>query len=336
MKKCNIDYYGICQRDIYKDNNKCILHCKKNLPNKKQTLNDIYQKDRISGVLSDFYNELIEYIIENLFKHTDLLENKLNKENLKSYLKSNKYDNEEYNNVLKNTIFIPNCIHFPTRDGRDYFDYLKLLNLFGQIQFNYCEFYLSSLDLKDVECFFQDCKFHTDWTLYNYGVLDNEDNVIYQTCEFYKLVSNYTPESQKELAIYNYSQFDYTCKFHSNIEFNRCHFKDILFNTNQYNFLKKNTIKQIIFENCIFDSKFKLNNFQIQIFKIIDTIFKDKFEFKENILDELLIDNSNFKKIVDLFGCNFKKFKNAMDDFDYGSAGDVGKYLIDKNSKYKW
>ncbi len=44
MKKCNIDCYEICQRDIYKDNNKCVLHCKKNLPNKKQTLNNIYQK----------------------------------------------------------------------------------------------------------------------------------------------------------------------------------------------------------------------------------------------------------------------------------------------------
>ena len=92
----------------------------------------------------------------------------------------------------------------------------------------------------------------------------------------------------------------------------------MLLNTNQYNFLEENIIKQIIFENCIFDSKFKLNNFQIQTFKIINTILKNKFEFKENILDELLIDNSNFEKIVDFFGSKFKKFKiykSIFDDF---------------------
>jgi len=307
MKKCNIDYYSKCQNNIY-SNIKCILHCKKN----------DYQKDRHSGLLSEFYDKFIDYTIEQIFEHTELLNDKFTKEEITIYFKSNKFKNEKYNNSLKETIFIPNYIHFPIRDGRDYFDYLKILNLFGKIQFNYCEFYLSNLDLKDVECFFQDCKFHTDWTLYDYRVLENEDNVIYQTCEFYKSVSNYTPDNQKELAIYNYSQFDYTCKFYSNIKFDRCHFKDTLFNTNQYNFLKENTIKQIIFKNCIFDSKFKLNNFQIKVFKILDSVFKNKFEFKENILDELLIDNSNFEKIVDLFGSKFKKFKiykSIFDDF---------------------
>jgi len=308
MQKCNIDCYRKCQRDIYKNSNKCVLHYKKN----------DYSKDWNSDLLSDFYDEFIEYIIENLFEHTNLLKYKIDKNTLEIYLKSNSFNNEEYNKVLKKTILIPSCIHFPTRDERDHFDYLKLLNLFGQIHFNYCEFYLSSLNLKDVECFFQDCKFHTEWTLYNYNLLDNQDNIIYQTCEFYKSVTNYIPDNQKELAVYKYSQFDYICKFHSNIEFSRCHFKNMLFNTNQYNFLEENIIGQIIFENCIFDSKFKLNNFQIQTFKIMDSIFKNKFEFKENILDELLIDNSNFEKIVDLFGSKFKKFKiykSIFDDF---------------------
>jgi len=307
MQKCNMDCYGKCQREIYSDE-QCLLHCKKN----------DYSKDWNSSLLSDFYNEFIEYIIESLFKYTKLLNERLDRRSLEAYLKSNQFDNEEYNKILKKTIFIPSCIHFPTRDGRDSFDYLKLLNLFGQIHFNYCEFYLSNLDLKNIECFFQDCKFHNRWTLYDYNVLENQDNVIYQTCKFYQTVSNYIPEEQKKLAIYNHSQFDYTCRFYKNIEFNRVSFKDMLFNTNQNNYLKKNIIQNIIFNNCIFDKKFKLNNFKIKIFKIIDTIFKDKFEFKENILDEFLIDNSNFEKIIDLFGCSFKKFKiykSIFDDF---------------------
>ena len=168
-------------------------------------------------------------------------------------LKEGKVTSKELiNEALKKSIYIPSCIHFPKRDGRDTFDYLKILNLFGQIHFNYCEFYLSSLDLKNVECFFQDCKFHERWTLYDYSVLANEDNVIYQTCEFEKTVSNYTPEQSDMLATYRYSQFDYTCQFHQNLEFNRCGFKDILFNTNQHNYLEQNTVKLLKFEHSTF------------------------------------------------------------------------------------
>jgi len=57
------------------------------------------------------------------------------------------------------------------------------------------------------------------------------------------------------------------------------------------------------------------------------TYRKDAFKILHKVYDE--IEKSISEK-------DFKKFKNAMDDFDYGSAGDVGKYLIDKNSKYKW
>ena len=296
---------------LSKESNFKYLFCKKTS----------YSSDRYSNVLQNFYNEFIEYIIANLFENKKSLANKLSKENLRNYFKNHTFNNSEYNKILKEITFVPINIHFPARDGRDHFDYLKILNLFGEIHFNYCEFYLSHLNLKNVKCFFQDCIFHAEWTLYNYKLLENVDNVIYQSCKFHKLVSNYIPENQNDqnkLAIFENAQFDYTCEFYSNINLNKCHFKNMLFNSNQNNYLNKNNLKQIIFEKCIFDSKFKLNNCNIQIFKIIDTIFKDKFEFKNNILNEFLIENSNFEKIVDLFGSKFKKFKiykSIFDDF---------------------
>lgn len=298
MNKCNINCYGECQREVYIDN-RCILHCTKN----------DYQKDRYSGLLSNFYNEFINYTIEQLFENGELLDDKYSKDDIIIYLKSDKFGNEKYNEALKNSIFIPSYIHFPTRDGRDTFDYLKILNLFGQIHFNNCEFYLSSLDLKNVECFFQDCKFHNRWTLYDYGVLENEDNVIYQTCEFYGIVSNFTPEKSTELAIYNHSQFDYTCQFKKNIEFERCNFKDMLFNTNQYNYLENNTIKLLKLEYSIFEKKFKLNNYNIKEFSCENNTFKGKFEFKENKFINFRVYNTNFENISDLYGCQFQKFK---------------------------
>ncbi len=305
-----------------------------------------YQKDRHSGLLSDFYNEFIDYTIERLFEHIDLLDEQFSEEEIRTYFKSNTFDNQNYNKVLKNTIFIPSCIHFPTRDGRDTFDYLKVLTLFGQIHFNYCEFYLSSLDLENISCFFQDCKFHDRWTLYNYNVLENEDDVIYQTCEFYKTVSNYIPEKKedrnesKKLAIYKYSQFDYTCTFKKSIEFDRAKFEDMLFKTNQYNYLEDNTIKVLKFEHCTFEKKFKLNNYNINEFICENSLFKSKFEFKENKLMTFKLYNSNFDGISDLYGCQFIKFRieksifNDFAGFEHCTFGTSNK-LIEELAMFK-
>jgi hypothetical protein len=296
MEKCSINCYRKCQGKVYIDN-KCILHCSKN----------DYSKDWNSGLLFDFYNEFINYIIKQLFEHRKLLDDKYSQNEIATYLKSNRFMNDEYNEVLKKSIFIPSCIHFPERDERDTFDYLKILNLFGKIHFTCCEFYISSLNLDNVECFFQDCKFHERWTLYDYGVLENEDNVIYQTCEFNKTVSNYTPDKSTELAIYRFSQFDYTCKFNKNLQFDRAIFKNRLFNTEQNNFLDENVIKILEFNKCIFEKEFKLNQYSIDEFIIEDSKFNDRFEFQSNSVNDVKIQNSKFEKISIFTNSNFSE-----------------------------
>jgi len=299
LRKSTLKDWNYQFNECHKNFSKCVLFCKKNN----------YHKDRNSCLLSDFYDEFINYTVQKIFKRTELLENILTEEDVKFYLKSNKFNNEGYNDILKKIILQLNSIHFPKRDARDCFDYLKILNLFDGIHFNYCKFYLSSLKLNNIKCFFQDCKFYDRWTLFNYDLLENVDNVIYQTCEFNKTVSNYTPEKLNELALYEYSQFDYTCTFKNSVEFNRVKFEELLFNTNQNNYIDKNKIELLKFENCIFEKKLKLNNYYIDEYICIDSLFKDKFEFKENIIINFLIDNSNFKKLIDLFGCKFKIFK---------------------------
>ena len=339
MKKCNTDCYGECQRNIYVSNNKllaklqkltwiekpialnllgwqyqynefckklnkCIVHCEKNIPNKNQTLNDIYQKDRNSSLLSDFYDNFIDYTVEKLFEHNEVLGNKLDKNNLKQYFQSNKFTNEEYNNFLKNTIFTPNCIHFPTRDSRDYFDYLKILNLFGKIHFNYCEFYLSDLNLKDTECFFQDCKFHYKWTLYDYKLLEDTD-CIYDNCKFYQTVSNYISEKSNQLAIYRYSQFNYACTFKENLNFDRSNFKNSLFKTEQDNYQDNKYIQILKFNKCIFEKEFKLNNYSINEFILDSSIFEDIVEFKNNSILNVNILSTTFKQVSNFINSEF-------------------------------
>jgi hypothetical protein len=301
---CNVEN---CNNNIFQDN-RCVLHCKKNT----------YQIDRHSGLLSNFYKKFKEYIINELYRYPQISPEGIDRDDLIDYLDSNTFDNQTINAILKNTIFIPTSIHFPERDSRDYYDYLKLLNLFGQIHFNYCEFYISYLKInQEIECFFQDCKFHTNWTLYDYELLENQDNVIYQTCEFFNDIYNYSSEDKK-ISIFNHSQFDYTCIFKKNINLYNSKFKSKIFNTNQGNYNKGNHIINISFNNCEINQKFMLNDFLIDKFVCKHTIFNDKFEFKKNTVQKIDIYNSNFFKLVDFYGSNFEKSiigKSIFEDF---------------------
>jgi hypothetical protein len=285
----------------------CSLHCQKN----------DYQVD--NSLLSDFFLSFKNYILDEFFEHNDILSNKYNKQDISTYFSQNKFDNEEINEVLKKQIITPASIIFPTRDSRDTFDYKKFLNLFGQIHFNYCEFYLSSLDLQDIEVFFQDCLFHVRWDLQNYKVLENADNVIYQTCTFKDDISNYTTDEHKKYYPLKSNQFDYTCTFEKKLSLNYVQFDGLLFSTEQGNHLEeKLKIKVIDLENCIFNRKLVINRFQIESFTAKNTIFENKFEFKENDVTNFNINSSNFKKLMDCYGSEFEEFrvfKSVFDDF---------------------
>lgn len=157
--------------------------------------------------------------------------------------------------------------------------------------------------------FFQDCHFHTSWILPNCNILENEDNVIYQTCIFYENTSSYF--SDEKVVLYEKSQFDYTCRFEKELRFDNAKLKNPLFYSAQNNFLQeKNFIKTLTFNNCIFEQPFRLNNYQIDYFICNDSIFKNKskFEFKKNKVEHFVVSNSNFKSLVDCYRTEFKHF----------------------------
>ncbi|WP_257120174.1 hypothetical protein [Arcobacter vandammei] len=312
-----------CNLKPYKTLEKCVLHCSKN----------DYQNDRSSGLLSEFYKELKEYTLNEIFKDSDFLDKEIDKQlsrdDIKKYLDKDyfpKIEDLDYDDTNRkiyfklklSQIYFSN-IHFPKRDSRDRFDYQKILNLFGQIHFDYCEFYLSSLDLKGTELFFQDCTFHRRWSLKDYNVLENIDDVIYQTCIFKDEISNYSPDENKKYYKIKSNQFDYTCKFEKSLNLRNVKFDGLLFSTAQGNYLEeKLKIEEVRLENCVFNSKVILNRFKIDKFTIKNTIFKNKFEFKENYIKMLEIDNSNFKKLTDFYSSKFEEFrvfKSIFDDF---------------------
>lgn len=292
QQKCT---YRDCNNKVWNEESKCSLHCEKN----------IYSTDYRSGLLDDFFDKFIDYILEALYKrYYSYSQFQISKSDLADYLHSITYDNEVFNNILLKTPIVLTGIVFPTRDSRDTFDYRKILNLFGQIHFDYCEFYLSFLELKNAECFFQDCIFHNHWSLSDYKIFENEDDVLYQTCHFKKEVSSYLNDNPKEHVILSNNQFDFTCNF-TTIELERVHLKGMLFSSTQLNKSSDQIyIQSIYFDECLFDDILVLNHLSIEDIKIVSCKINAKFEFKYNKVNFILIDNTNFEKLVDFHGTN--------------------------------
>lgn len=142
-------------------------------------------------------------------------------------------------------------IAFPKPDVQSSINYIKILTQLKQIHFDNCQFFTSHLDLKSIEIFFQDCIFHKNWTLYNYKILTNIDDVIYQGCKFLDKVDTCTSDNTW-LYKYSHSQFDYTCTFKNDIAFYRAAFMLSPFKGNQDNY-KNNTFYKLLIDKCEFE-----------------------------------------------------------------------------------
>lgn len=303
-----------CNLKVFETLDKCSLHCTKN----------DYSSDFNSSLLNGFYKDLKDYILQELFSYKNVLSEIYNKEDIQNYFEKNRFHDQEINKVLKKQYITPRDIHFPKRDSRDSFDY--------------CEFYLSSLDLEGTEVFFQDCIFYDRWTLQNYKILENMDNVVYQTCTFKGDISNYAPDENRKYYLLESNQFDYTCIFEKKLTLSYVQFDGLLFNTEQGNYLEeKLEINEISLENCIFNSRIIMNRFKIDDFSTKNTIFENKFEFKENSIGKHIIENTNFKKLMDCYSSEFEEFsitKSIFDDFvgfenyKFGKENDIQKSFV--------
>ncbi len=158
-------------------------------------------------------------------------------------------------------------IHFPRPDNQGK-DYTSLLNLSryskkSYIHFKDCYFYGGGLELKE-EVFFDGCEFHNKWSLFDYKLLENADNVIYSHCIFKKDVDfnpiKFTDENNREALdkTLSQSQFNYYCKFKGQLTINNATIKKNIFNDNQNNFLDNNFGSEIIFNGCTFEDNQEL------------------------------------------------------------------------------
>jgi uncharacterized protein YjbI with pentapeptide repeats len=294
--QCSNNAYQGCTLPKYEDYNECILHC-----SKENTKKDYH----MTSIMRDnFKNELINYIVKSIPESSYTIPSIDEEVIINSIKQSNVESSEHIQKILKDATIVFNFIEFPTRDERDQEDYEPILNLLGKIHFNYCKFYLPYLNLKNIQCFFQDCEFFDSWSIYNYDILQNQSNVIYQMCKFHNGISAAGSKPEIERLQLSHSQFS-DCDFSKELILEYVDIKAPLFNNSGY--YKGNT-KYLKVYHCNVDKRFVLNQYCIENIEMQSSIFRDKFEFKSNCSKEFSIDNCNFDSIADFYDSSFEKF----------------------------
>lgn len=208
-----------CERDVFENTKKCVLHCEKS---------DYSHDFQNKGILREFYDALIEYIAESAFEwKTPDNPTLVNVEYFKSYLKED-IGSDEIIEFCKNETTVFNSIFFPCRDSRDNFDYLKILKKIKGAHFNYCKFTVHSIEIPEVETFYQDCEFFQWWSITPSKLLGNVNNVLYQQCQFKEDVSSYMDDdhvASLEITLFNDCSFDKTLSF-QNVKFKKAVFNN--------------------------------------------------------------------------------------------------------------
>jgi hypothetical protein len=283
---------------------KCALHCEK----------FDYQTDEHRAVIDDFYELLIEYVFMDLKKSRPSINLDLVK--FKEYLEGSEGALIEL--LLRKSTTVIADLHFPVFSVQDRDDFRQILRRLKTILFSECSFMTSQLDLKDIEVSFFSCVFCQEYTLSNHGLLlDGVSETLYYECEFKKKVTFVQSEFNHPKSVYSAPIFG-NCVFKDILEANRINFEKRLFINDKTDSAPIGEMSEFHLENCVFNEKFIFNRYKCKSLKIEDCTFKNKVELKNNIVNELDVNNSNFEKLFDAYESKFLicKFRKCIfDDF---------------------
>jgi len=296
--KCNNES---CELEKYGEYDYCVLHCEKH----------DYQTDYSSGLLTEFYEKFIDYLLERVYSNIDNA--RFSKELLRRvFLGDRKIDvppEEQLNfrnldDIVRGCHLLCGDISLPERKYGRPDDYFVFLKKFNSIHFDKTKFYFDDIsDLRSCAIFFQDCDFHNDWKIESLKILSDPGYALYQNCRFHKKATASIGDFEKEKRIK--VPLFYDCEYFKEIIFEGITFDCTIFNNSNDHNLK---IEKMELEKCVFHDKFILNKCQIDKFWLKHTVFNSKFEFKENVVEIFNIFNSNFESVSDHFKSFFKKF----------------------------
>lgn len=223
---------------------------------------------------------------------------------LQKYVADNKTGEKEFCHFFN--------MGFPKPDTQSKYNYVGILKTVKQIHFDNCHFFTSYIEIDESQIFFQDCSFHEEWTMFNYDLLENLDNVIYQDCKFSKKVSTYTSGGsweEKWMCKYNHSQFDHTCEFNDDVIFSRAIFDQPPFAGNQENY-KENNFRALLFEECSFSAfEMYLLNQKNGVIQFKRCEFESKLKIRSVELEDYECQQSNKSKLkaLKIIDCQVKE-----------------------------
>ncbi|WNC70910.1 hypothetical protein RGQ13_12285 [Thalassotalea psychrophila] len=281
---------------------KCALHCIKGK----------YQDDKISGVLDDFYIILIQYLFADF--QSNYRSSGVSFDQFREYLAGQ--DNEIIENRLENSITIINGVFFPEYSVQDSSHFLHLLNRLKRVQFGKCDFTTQQVDLKNIRVQFFECLFHEEYTISNHAeLLEGESDVLYQNCEFLSDVVFIKTAFDKPRAIYRSPIFG-DCKFRRPIHIEKVQIESQIFI--DYDHPRKPIVKvlALYIKDSVINVNFKFNQYSLSSLLIEDSIFKKKVELKHNIIRETRITNTNFEGLFDAYESSYTLFKASKSIFD--------------------
>ncbi|WP_440681982.1 pentapeptide repeat-containing protein [Cysteiniphilum halobium] len=259
-------------KDVYADNDKCILHCDKSHRMKC---------NRSTNMEVEFK--------EALKKHAEV------------------FSKDKTHLTLCGIHFPENYEKWEPA-----YEYTSILKQYQLIQFMKCHFYTGELKLDNVAVLFDQCSFHSYWDLENYYPFITVDDHnyerlphIYQQCTFEGAVTN---GLAKQL---DHTQF-LNCNFEKALEIGTCIIKEPLFAVNATIDISpkesEQKIKSLKFTDCEFQSVLEINNCEIfENIELENCKCKSTFDFQNNdIKGDLLIEGCHFDKTADLSESDFK------------------------------
>ena len=295
----NICTHEGCEREIH-SNGKCVLHCDKSKFEKEY--------DYIT-----FFNVFTNYLIDTCSKSIQLADQNNRKSELKLLFQGSNIKSHYKSNLSNMTVTLQS-IKFPSDNS--VYSYPPFFKYFKGVYFDHCYFHFSRIEnVGNTEFFFDTCEFKENWEITPLQMLESKLGLgfIYENCTFHKGVTNNNPQLQIKGRSVIEGNIFYLCKFLEKIAFYGVEFNGLLFSKQSR---ESNQIKLIELNNCKLKDKFYLNSFNIGKFVSQDSIFMKKFEFKNNNVFELEINNSNFSEVTDFFKSYFNYFEISRSIFE--------------------
>lgn len=284
-----------------------------------------YEKDE-----KDFFNSFSDYLL--------LL---VNNKHESSYNKSD-LKNQNILNILNQTELTIENIRF------DFFGYkfTELVKEFKSISFENCHFNVHQIEIKN-DCSFNKCLFDTenDNRILNIFIPENvqckySDDCMFVRCTFKNEIE--INPLNKDFDIAEYSEINinlfFDCELKSiiatNIIFNAYFFKNKirLFNDAFYCIISNN----LFLKKCKFNKEFKLNNSDVKILNVDESIFNDKCKIVECEIQDANFKQTKFKELVGFDSSTFNKTNFRNTRFFKLVRFNKTKFLDDVNFDYSY